>query len=62
MSLVEMAWIKFGFGSALGMRDFRATLFWRRDPQLLLLSRFLASSGFALLHVMKTGEVVFATG
>ena len=45
MSLVEMAWIKFGFGSALGRRDFRATLvfFGGGDPQLLLLARFLAS-------------------
>jgi hypothetical protein len=61
MSLVEMAWIKFGFGSALGRRDFRATLF-GRDPQLLLLSRFLASSGFALLHVITTGGVVLPLG
>lgn len=38
MSLVEMAWIKFGFGSALrsGRRDFRATLL--RDPHYVLLT------------------------
>ena len=66
MSLVEMAWIKFGFGSACWEGEISAPpLFWEGIHNCcVLLSRFLASCcrGLLLLHVMKTGGVVFATG
>lgn len=61
MSLVEMAWIKFGFGSALGRRDFRATLFWEGSTSAATLS-LSCELGVCFASRDEAGRSGFATG